>query len=250
MFAKSSYKFAPIDRLRAAPQLRGAGRLALAAFVSTQAFAQALAASAAAPGPAPAWPDSFRARLEILALVETLNANLLASRSATETLTQWCAAHDMAQDPKITAHVRHGIDKPISPEQRRELDIGPDEPVVYRRVDLACGAHILSQADNWYVPARLTPAMNAALTSSDIPFGRVVRPLHPHRLTISVRILWQPLPQGWEMTPPPAAHSRQKLAIPPLLFEHRALVFAADGRPISEVDEAYRADILDFRPQP
>lgn len=232
MLALSSFKFATLM-----PALRNAGRWAVAAaLISAQTAAAA-----------PAWPDSYRARLEILALIETLNADLLASRSATETLRQWCAAHHMAQDAKITARLFRGIRKPISAEQRRALEIGPNEPVVYRRVALVCGMHILSEADNWYVPARLTPAMNAALASSDIPFGRVVRPLHPRRQTILVKMLWQPLPQGWEMAPPPADHSRQALAIPPLLFEHRALVLAGDGKPISEVDENYRAELLDFQ---
>ena len=35
--------------------------------------------------------------------------------------------------------------------------IGPDEPVAYRHVRLRCGDHVLSEADNWYVPSRLTP---------------------------------------------------------------------------------------------
>ncbi len=173
------------------------------------------------------WPDNFQARLEILALIETLNADLLASRSATETLTEWCAAHHMSAEPKIVAHREKDAAKPLSAEQRQELAIGPDEPVVYRRVELACGDHILSEADNWYVPSRLTPEMNAALTSSDIPFGRVVRPLNPRRQTIAVTILWRPLPPGWEMQPPPPEIIlTQHLTIPPLLFEHRAVVTA------------------------
>lgn len=192
------------------------------------------------------WPDNFQARLEILALIETLNADLLASRSATDTLTEWCAAHHMSAEPKIVAHREKDAAKPLSAEQRQELSIGPDEPVVYRRVELACGDHILSDADNWYVPSRLSPEMNAALTSSDVPFGHVVRPLNPRRQTIAVTILWRPLPPGWEIAPQPLANPNQHLIIPPLLFEHRALVTRADGKPIADVDEKYRADLLDF----
>jgi chorismate-pyruvate lyase len=193
-----------------------------------------------------AWPDDYQARLEIWALIETLNANLLASRSATETLATWCASHHMAKEPKIVAHLDNAIAKPVSEEQRRALEIGPNEPVASRRVELACGDHVLSQADNWYVPSRLTPAMNAELQSTDHPFGRVVQPLAPRRQTIAVKILWQPLPQGWEMQAPPAAHAAQNMKIPALLFEHRAIVYGSAGMPISEVDESYRAEILDF----
>ncbi|MGP8191627.1 MAG: hypothetical protein ACLQLT_03190 [Methylovirgula sp.] len=245
----SSFKFTRFRHLKSAPPpqipLRSAGKFALLAYAAAFGLAQTSAGGAAA---APAWPDNYQARLAVLALIETLNASLLASHSATETLTDWCAAHHMAQEPKIVAHLQRKIMKPISAEQRRTLDIGPDEPVVYRRVELACGSHVLSQADNWYVPSRLTPAMNAALQSSDIPFGRVVSPLQPRRQTIAVRIFWRPLPQGWEMRPPPADRHAQNLVIPPLLFEHRAVLYAA-GKPISEVDESYRAEILDFHPQ-
>lgn len=200
----------------------------------------------AAAGGQRLWPDNFQARLEVLALIETLNAELLASPSATETLTEWCAAHHMSADPKIVAHREKVAAKPLSAEQRQELAIGPDEPVIYRHVDLACGDHVLSEADNWYVPSRLTTEMNTTLTTSDVPFGRVVRPLNPRRQTIAVSILWLPLPAGWETAPQPPAHSDQHLIIPPRLFEHRAVVTRADGKPIAEVEEHYTAEVLDF----
>jgi chorismate-pyruvate lyase len=195
---------------------------------------------------AAAWPDTFRGRLEAWSLVETLNATLLASNSATKTLEAWCGAHHMAKDAVLHAQFRRDVHKPITPEQRSRLKIGPDEPVVYRRVDLACGDHVLSQADNWYVPARLQPSMEKALETSDIPFGRAVQNLHPRRQTFGVDVLWKPLPDGWELTPPPD-HTGADLAIPPVLFEHHAIVYSAEGQPISEVDEHYTNTILDFR---
>lgn len=247
MLATPSFKLTMRRHLKDASSLplrplRNAGKFAVLACTAGFGLTQSSIGAAA-----PVWPDTYQARLTILALIETLNADLLASRSATETLTEWCTAHDMAKHPKISVHLRRGIVKPITAEQHRQLDIGPNEPIIYRRVDLTCGTHILSQADNWYVPSRLTPAMNAALQATDTPFGRVVGPLHPHRRTLSVKILWHPLPQDWDMAPPQADHRKHALAIPPLLFEHRALVYAADGKPISEVDETYRSDILDFR---
>ena len=48
-------------------------------------------------------PDTYESRVEVLALLETLNANLLASTSATRTLETWCADHRMAAEPKIVA---------------------------------------------------------------------------------------------------------------------------------------------------
>ncbi len=113
---------------------------------------------------------------------------MLGSRSATLTLEKWCADHGMATEPKIVAQRVRGVEKPASPEQRQRLQVGPDEAVRYRRVRLSCGAHVLSEADNRYVPARLTPEINRLLDTTDTPFGRAVQPLKPARQTFSVEL--------------------------------------------------------------
>lgn len=64
-----------------------------------------------------------------------------------------------------------------------------DARLGYRRVKLACGAHVLSEADNSYVPKRLTAAMNRTLDTSEIPFGTVVRPLNFRRKTLKMEAL-------------------------------------------------------------
>jgi len=196
----------------------------------------------------PAWPDTFLARVEALALIETLNATLLAARSATSTLESWCADHKLAEEAKIHARLVRGIDKPIADEQRRRLRIDQTEPVKFRHVELACGDRILSEADNWYVPARLTAEMNNALETTDMPFGRVVAALKPFRQTFAVAVLWKPLADGWEREPPAADHPEQTLAIPAKLFEHRALLYTPDLEPIAEVDEIYTRESLAFVP--
>jgi chorismate-pyruvate lyase len=192
------------------------------------------------------WHDTFLARVEALALIETLNADLLAAHSATLTLEQWCATHHIAGDAKIHAQRVEGPEKPISAEQRARLHLGTDEPVKYRHVALACGDHILSEADNWYVPARLTPEMNRLLETTDTPFGRVVQPLQPTRENFASILLWRPLEQGWEMARPQPDHPEKPLDIPEHLFEHRALLLNADHEPFSEVTEIYTRAILDF----
>src|ERR1700720_109342 len=50
---------------------------------------------------AAAWPDNAATRLEALALLQTLNADLLSNDSATLTLDRWCDAHKMATPAKI-----------------------------------------------------------------------------------------------------------------------------------------------------
>lgn len=210
------------------------------------ALALGLMALAAPLCAAPRWPDTFRGRLEALALIETLNAELLASPSATATLEDWCAAHHMAADATLHVHLLAGAQKKLSSADRRLLGVGPHEPVIFRRVELACGTHILSRADNWYVPSRLTPAMNRTLAGSDIPFGRVIRDLDPHRQTFSVTILWHPLPAGWDMAPALADHPNAALSIPPVLFRHHAVVYDGNGKPLADVVESYTSGLLDF----
>ena len=154
-----------------------------------------MTASAAAAGSAP-WPDNFTGRLEALALIESLNADLLSHDSATLTLERWCADHRLAEPARIVAERVRDTMKPASPEVRAALDVKPDEKLGYRRVRLKCGDHVLSEADNWYVPARLTPEMNHALETTDTPFGKAVAALHFRRHTLSADLLWRPLPQG------------------------------------------------------
>jgi chorismate-pyruvate lyase len=205
---------------------------------------------------APAWPDSFAARVAAMAVLQTLNADLLSHDSATLTLERWCGVHRLASPPRIVAQRVPGVDKEPSPQQRRELGVSPTEPVRYRRVRLLCGAAALSEADNWYVPGRLTAAMNELLDSTDAPFGKVVQALHFQRHTLSSTLLWQPLPEGWEMGPtavghhaaePPVRESQATgLRMPSQLLQHRAVLTLPDGTPFSEVVETYTRDILAF----
>lgn len=204
-------------------------------------------ASPATAGAPQAWPGTWLGHVEALAVMESLNSALLASHSATATLETWCADHRMADPPRIVARRILGADKPITAEQRARLQIGPDEPVRYRHVQLACGDHVLSEADNWYVPSRLTPEMNRLLDTTDIPFGRVIQPLRPERQTLSAERLWSPLPAGWEMDGAGAGEvTGGPLVVPAFLFRHRALVFDSDRRPVAEVVETYTGEMLNF----
>lgn len=197
----------------------------------------------------PVWPDTFVARLEALALIQTVNADILASRSATLTLEKWCSDHQLADAPAIVARVVVGAIKAPTPDQRQRLEVDAREPVNYRRVQLRCGTRVLSEADNWYVPSRLTPEMNATLEATETPFGKAVAALEPYRRTFAVTLLWSPLPAGWERgsNPLPATTSRA-LAIPEALFEHRAVLYTREHKPFSEVHEVYQRQLLSFPP--
>src|SRR5580698_6073942 len=208
-------------------------------------LACSVSAQAATPGDTSAtWRDSFTTRLEALALLQSLNADLLSHDSATLTLDRWCAAHHLADPPTITAERVHDVDKPATAEQRELLHVGPTEPLGYRRVRLHCGAHVLSEADNWYVPSRLTADMNQALEHSDIAFGRAIQALHFQRHTLSATLLWMPLPEGWEMNVAKRPAHAGTLAIPSYVLQHTAVLSLPDGTPLSALTETYTAEVL------
>ena len=188
-------------------------------------------------------PSGYIARLEQVALLNELDARLLAGSSATRALETWCLEHRLAPHARIIAERITGADKPISAEQRVRLEIGPDEPVRYRRVHLKCGDAVLSEADNWYVPARLTAEMNAALDSSDAPFGKVVASLGINRRTIGTKRLWNPMDgRYWDVRDRSGnivAFAKPPAPIPDFIIEHRAIVLDRNAKPISEVIETY-----------
>jgi chorismate-pyruvate lyase len=208
-------------------------------------MAQAGRGVAAEPAP---WPDSFVGRLQALALLESLNADLLSHDSATLTLERWCADHRLADPVRIVAERVRDADKPAAADARVALDVKPDEPLGYRRVKLKCGEHVLSEADNWYVPARLTPEMNRVLETTDTPFGKAVAALRFRRHTLSAELLWSPLPKGWEMGATTPASGAGALAVPEHVLEHRAVLSLPDGEPFSEVVETYTGEVLAFPP--
>lgn len=220
-----------------------------AVFGAATSLVLAGASCAATDCPAPtAWTENWTTRVEALALLQTLAAQLLSEDSATVTLEHWCAAHRLAAPARITAARLSGVERAPTVSQRLELRVGPDERVRFRHVQLRCGTLVLSEAENWYVPSRLTPAMNAELDASDTPFGRVVRPLRFSRHTLSSHLLWSPLPDGWEMTgnANESATPAVPTPVPDALLQNRAVLSLPDGTPFSEVVETYTAGVLAF----
>ena len=111
---------------------------------------------------------------------------LAAHESATLALEQWCAARHFADPARVEAGQRpDGPTRPATAAIRAALEVGADEPVRVRHVALSCGGRVLSDAWNWYVPARLTPEMNRALDTTRTPFGKVVAPIGLHRQPLS-----------------------------------------------------------------
>jgi chorismate-pyruvate lyase len=193
--------------------------------------------------------DSHTTRLEAFALLQSFNAELLGDDSATLTLDRWCETHRLADPPEIVADRLPGVDKAPTAEQRQILRVSDSEPVAYRRVQLRCGQHVLSEAENWYVPSRLTPEMNQTLRTTNISFGRAVQKLNFTRNALSATLLWSPLPDGGEIGESVPIGTSSTLQIPAQVLEHRAVLTLPDGTPFSTVVETYTDDVLAF-PEP
>lgn len=159
--------------------------------------------------------------------VDGLERMLASHDSATAALEQWCVQQGLANPARVIAEQAPGqlVEDPAN--LRRLLGIAADEPLGRRHVRLTCGDRLLSQAQNWYVPARLTPEMNDVLASTTTPFGKVAAPLGFRRELIESRRGAGPdCPAGT------------------VLFQ-RAVLRLPDGQPLAHVLECYAASALD-----
>jgi hypothetical protein len=161
----------------------------------------------------------------IPARIDQLRTDLLGPHSATEVLTQWCGDLGLAAPPVIKALVMHGADKTPDSVVRALLQAGGGGTIKYRRVQLVCGSHVLSEADNWYRPDRLTAAMNRELETTDTSFGTVVHPLNFRRETLAVGT-----------------------ATGTAVLQVRALLKTGGGLPFSLVVERYSRELVTTAP--
>lgn len=153
--------------------------------------------------------------------------DILASHdSATLALERWCDARGIASPATIRAEPEPGVPAEPPADLADLLVLSPGEAPAYRRVALSCGDAVLSRAHNWYVPARLTPAMNEELARSTTPFGKVAAPLVFRRERLdSQRGAAPGCPAG-------------------TVLSHRARLILPDGKPLALLVECYTAAIL------
>lgn len=167
------------------------------------------------------------------ARLAALDEELRSCDSATLVLERWCRAHlpVLERMPLVARTVRRAAAVPPEAQGGR-LRAAAGEPVRHRRVRLACGTLVLSEADNWYLPGRLAPAMNRILETTEVPFGRVVRGLRFRRRLLEAERLWRPAEDDAR-------------GIPPHVLRHHALLVDAAGAPLCELVETYtRAALL------
>ena len=149
-------------------------------------------------------------------------AQLEAQPSATAVLQTWCDAHAPA-GTRIVARQIQPAPAPPPKEARKALALHPGEAVRYRRVQLMCANRVLSNADNWYLPGKLTDAMNDMLDHSQTPFGAAVAALHFRRRNLETNYL------------PPGGQD---------VLRHSALLTTEKGAPFSFVVETYTKEIM------
>lgn len=138
-------------------------------------------------------------------------------------LTDWCQSRRIAQPAVLVARPVLGESRGEPSDARNLLAVTEDAPLGYRHVRLACGEAVLSEAHNWYVSSRLTPAMNATLADTETPFGKVAAPLNFSRTRLAEQ-------RGARFGCPVGT-----------VLSHRALLRVADGTPLALVIECYTA---------
>jgi chorismate-pyruvate lyase len=106
----------------------------------------------------------------------------------------------------------------LAPTQREKLRPSQAQPACHRRVMLLAAGRPVSEADLWYVPARLWPGMDKALRGTEVPFGKIIAPMQPVRETLASRICAED----------------ESVAL-----EHEALLRNAEGVAIALVSERY-----------
>jgi len=97
-------------------------------------------------------------------------AHLARHRSVTEALVAWCATHGIGAGPIRAERLPVPGTAPVVPA----LALAEGETVTRRRVRLVRGRVALLEAETLYVPERLPPGVDRALTETDAPFGALL----------------------------------------------------------------------------
>ncbi|CEF57013.1 hypothetical protein [Acetobacter ghanensis] len=202
--------------------------------------------------PTPSWQNSFLHRLMLASLINQMENHLLAESSATQTLERWLRDHKLlGKQETLRAEREPDAQRICPPDMAAALDLPtPHTALNYRKIRLVNQGRTYSEAENWFVPQRLTKTMTEALEQTDTPFGRVVSPLRFTRQLIRRETLWSPLPELWEMQPycQNQEQAEELLALPAHLFRHIALLRTHEGTPFSLVVETYTPQSFAFAP--
>jgi len=126
------------------------------------------------------------------------------------------------------------------------LAITKGESLRYRQVRLVWGETIVSEAENWYLPDRLPPAMRTRLLNGITPFGEVVRSLRPERMTVAVHSRDDLLHGGASLEQSMRRLAQVKISSPleTFVLHIRAVVTTVEHGDLAEVREHYRRELV------
>lgn len=151
-----------------------------------------------------------------------LHKHIVAHRTATLALLSWCVA----------AGIGYG-----DVEARVIAQSWPERPagVAHRRVQLERGNVPLCAAEIWFRPAQLTLEMRETLIETSTPFGAVIEPLGPRRITTFARAV-NAFATDIEMSGIKEQHE--------VVLQHRATVLSGGGVPIARTRENFLAGLV------
>jgi hypothetical protein len=193
------------------------------------------------------WPTDLTARLEATALLQSLNVELLTSESEKETLARWCVSHRLVSNPQIAIERVLDAEELPTAAQRTMLDTSAKESVRHRKVRVFCGSAVLLEADDWYLPSRVSPQVNALIESTELPLERAVQIAYFRRRTLSATLLWPQLPELRELGSEKGLTESQAIQpLPARVLTHHVLLMLPDGTPFGEIQANYMSNVLAF----
>jgi chorismate-pyruvate lyase len=173
-------------------------------------------------------PDPFQS----WNLMHALSERILGANSATEQLEQWCSEHAIGDGQIVAQCARNARPEALDDESLEAIYpcAGLDR-LRFRKVRLATAGIVVVEALNWFFPDNLSSDICDKLDTTDIPFGRAIRHLNPHRRTFLVR----------RCMPSQLVDAEQANDPTSIAFEHRAVVYRDDHVPLAVVHERFRA---------
>jgi len=163
---------------------------------------------------------------------------ILRANSATEELERWCRNSGIGDGTIVALCERGARPRRLDDESLEALyPHCVQRDIRFRKVRLATEGIVVDDAVVWYFADKLTSDICRALETTQIPFGRAIKRLEPTRRTFLVR----------RKTPEQLFDADGSVDPASTAFEHRAVIYRADGAPVAVVHERFRA-ILTLRP--
>uniref|UniRef100_E6VCY5 Uncharacterized protein n=1 Tax=Rhodopseudomonas palustris (strain DX-1) TaxID=652103 RepID=E6VCY5_RHOPX len=187
---------------------------------------------------------AFWIRAEFVTCVDEFLKVLHDHDTATTALIAWCRCHHPCNAESVAITLlgdetmpADDYDGPLRPRD--------GETLRRRRVWLHWGDRVLSEAENWYIPERLPPAMRDAVADGLRPYGAVVAGLRPKRVTTTVLRTDDIACDRFDDEEILARLARTRGFSPPQAFVlHIHAVMTASGVVLAELREHYRRELL------